>query len=613
MSRPQALAQRVWLVAGGLAVFAPLLRGLAPPGPARLGLSTSQFLAVELTLALMAVFARAAAGESVPARRTAAALAALAAAAGGGWTAWFLGTDGAVFLPRTLAVVGIATFLIAATLVAGLLSGGRQIALVAGFALVAGIVGPLLGTGGATMPLASYATYLAYGSEGLFGRALDIMVNPVMAFVVFGAVFEASGGGAALAQVALHLALRSRSGAIKACILASGLFGAISGTAVSNVMTTGAFSIPAMRRIGVRNETAAGIEAAASTAGQIMPPVMGAAAFLLADFVGVPYASVALASALPALFVYLALFRQADLVRFPAAAAPAPAPGDPLSAGLAWYLLPPVLLVVLLAGFAWQPDRAAMAGALACALVGLGLKGWRESFAAFRSGFARLVETGLQLLVIAGAMGLVLGVLNATGIAVAAAVALSDIGAQSLPLALLLAGAASFVLGMGMATVGVYVLAGAMLAPGLIAAGVPPLAAHLFVLYCGILSMLTPPVALASLAASALAGARFAPTALAALRFGWILFVMPFVLVAQPGLVLLGGPAAIALGVALTLVFVLAATAPGLSPAPRAGLAGLALAAAVWPGPVWLTLGVAAAVALVLFAQRRRRRSDRPA
>ncbi|MCB1329510.1 MAG: TRAP transporter large permease subunit, partial [Maritimibacter sp.] len=436
---------------------------------------------------------------------------------------------------------------------------------------------------------------------------LDIMVTPVLAFVVFGAAFEASGGAEALSRVALRIAARSRAGAIKACILASGLFGAISGTAVANVMTTGAFSIPAMRRIGVRTETAAGIEAAASTAGQIMPPVMGAAAFLLADFVGVSYATVALASLLPALGVYLAMFRQADRVPLPQATEdPEPLDRDPLPAALALHLLPPGLLVALLAGAEVQPDRAALAGMLACLGVGLVLRGPRAGLAALRAGLGRLVGAGVQLLVIAGAMGLVLGVLNATGIAVAVAVGLGALGQQSLVFALVLSGAAAFVLGMGMATVGVYVLAAALLAPGLIAAGVPPLAAHLFLLYCGILSMLTPPVALAALAASALAKAEFAGTARAALRFGWVLFAMPFVIVAQPGLVGIGGPVAVGQAVAVTLVVLLAATAPRLGVVLRAALTGLALVAVVWPGPGWGALGLSASVAAGLWALRRR-------
>ncbi|MCB1356157.1 MAG: TRAP transporter fused permease subunit [Maritimibacter sp.] len=597
------MLRRLWLGAGAVAVFAPLARDLAPPGLAGLGLSNAQFLAFELALALVAVFARQAARKG----GGTSALLALAAALAGLWTVRFLGTDRAVFLPHDADVVAAALFLVAAVLFAAGLSGGRPIALLAGVALVAGYAGPLfVPQGAAPMPLASYASYLAFGSEGLLGRALDIMVTPVLAFVVFGAFFEASGGAEALARVALRRAAQSRSGAIKACILASGLFGAISGTAIANVMTTGAFSIPAMRRIGVRAETAAGIEAAASTAGQVMPPVMGAAAFLLADFVGLPYATVALASLLPALFVYLAMFRQADLVPLSDAGADAPPPpAEPLPARLALHLLPPGLLVLLLAGFELQPDRAALAGALACIGVGLVLGGPRALRAALRAGLGRLVGTGLQLLVIAGAMGLVLGVLNATGLAVAVAVGLSALGQHSLVLALALAGAAAFLLGMGMATVGVYVLAAALIAPGLIEAGVPPLAAHLFVLYCGILSMLTPPVALASLAASALAKADFAATARAALRFGWVLFAMPFAIVARPGLVGLGGSVAVGQAIAVTLVFLLAATQPGLRPVPRAGLAGLALGAVVWPGADWVSLAASALVAAVLLARRR--------
>ena len=607
MSIARSLARLAYLAAGAIVVFAPILRELAPPGSAGSGLSTVQFLAFEVCLALFSVFIRSAAHATGPFQSATAAVLAIAAAACGAWIVRFLGTERAVFLPLAPDVVGVACFLLGSVVLASYLAGGRQIGYLAAAAFVLGYLGQFIGGGVSvpSTPFASYVNYLIYGSDGLLGRALDIMVNPVMAFVVFGAFYEASGGGRAISRVALRISDRSRSGAVRACILASGMFGAISGTAVSNVMTTGVFSIPSMRRVGVRNETAAGIEAAASTGGQIMPPVMGAAAFILTDFTGETYATVVAASLLPALGVYFAMFRQADLLTFDQAQDRHNAGPERLPGSLLLYVFPPSVLVLLLIGSNLQPGRAALAGAACSLAVSLVVTGARESLRHLRRGFEKLVNTGLQLIVIAAAMGLVLGVLNATGLAVAATVGLSDLGQDNLGFALIVAAGSAFVLGIGMATVGVYVLAAAMLAPGLIAAGVPPLAAHFFLLYCGILSMLTPPVALASLAASALSKADFTATALAAMRFGWILFVMPFIIVLQPGLVLLGGWLEVGCAALVSCVFIVAATQPGLKPGLRAGVVAVAGAGILWRGSDWVTLATSLALAAFLLGRSR--------
>jgi TRAP transporter 4TM/12TM fusion protein len=317
------------------------------------------------------------------------------------------------------------------------------------------------------------------------------------------------------------------------------LFGTISGSATSNA---GTVTIAGMRRMGVKAPQAGGIEALSSTLGQVTPPVMGAAAFLMADISGIPYGKIAIAAAIPAAICYVIMLLQASRFGRKIEATQVELPSSeklpPLKWSMLWHLAPFVAITITMMAGDRATAMAGVTGAATAAAVGLILSGPRD-FA------ARLIEIGprtvrtMAMLVLAGSgLGVVVGALNLTGLDVSLALGLVHLGGSSLLLSLVLTGLAALVLGTGLSTSGVYIVVASLLVPGLVEIGVEPISAHMFVLYFGVVSMITPPVAFAALAASGISGARFSETAFAAMRFGWFLYVLPFLFVYFPGLLL---------------------------------------------------------------------------
>jgi len=451
------------------------------------------------------------------------------------------------------------------------------------------IPGPLAGL---PVSIPQLAFYEVWDPGSMLGLPLMVGATIVIAFVFFGNLLFASGGSAFFTDIALTLMGRYRGGSAKIAVTASCLFGMISGSAVSNVASVGVLTIPLMRRGGYPAHVAAAIEAVASTGGQLMPPVMGAAAFLMAEFLQIPYREVAVAAALPALLYYYALFIQADLL-----AARTGLTGmqlqevPPLRQVLkqGWhFLLPFVLLIYALFWLNWSPELSALAASAVLMvtgpILGYGDKKLRlgEFFDAFRStGLA-----SLDLLIITAAAGFIIGVLNITGLSFALTLLLVKIGAGNLWLLLLLAAVVSIILGMGMPTVGVYVLLATLVAPAMVKIGLSPMASHMFVMYFGMMSMITPPVALAAYAAASLAHTDPMKTGWTAVRFGWIAFIIPFLFVRAPSLLLEGGviSVVIAMATALLGVWLICASFAGYAVRPLSipmrigfGVAGLLL------------------------------------
>lgn len=402
--------------------------------------------------------------------------------------------------------------------------------------------------------------YLSIDSDGVFGSVFGVACTVVVAFLFFGALLTRSGGSEFFTNLSIACMGNLRGAGAKISIVASAFFGTISGNAVSNVVTTGTISIPLMKSSGYKPEHAGAIEAVASTGGQLMPPVMGAAAFIMAELLAVPYSAIVLAALIPALLYYFALFIQAD---FEAAKGgftsvpkeERPSAGEVLRAG--WFF--PIPFAVIVYALFWgnqSPETAALWASLsllACAMI-FGYGGKRMPL---RDAWESLVDTGrasLEILMIAAAAGFIIGILNVTGLNFALTSALVKIGAGNLPLLLFLAALISIILGMGMPTVGVYVLLAALVAPALIEAGLSPIAAHLFVMYFGMMSMVTPPVAVAAYAAASIANADSMKTGLAGVKFGWSAYIVPFLFVASPNLLLEGKPLDIALAIATALI-----------------------------------------------------------
>ncbi len=390
------------------------------------------------------------------------------------------------------------------------------------------------------------AFYLVWDPGSMLGLPVMVAATIVIAFVFFGNLLFASGGSAFFTDIALSLMGGSRGGSAKIAVTASCLFGMISGSAVSNVASVGVLTIPLMRRGGYPAHVAAAIESVASTGGQLMPPVMGAAAFLMAEFLQVPYRDVALAATLPALLYYYALFIQADLLAARTGLTSidlkdVPPASQVLKQG--WhFLLPFAMLVYSLFWLNWSPALSALAASAVLVVTGstLGYRGQRLKFGDI---FRALKGTGLvslDLLMITAAAGFIIGVLNITGLSFALTLLLVQIGSNSLWLLLVLAAIVSIILGMGMPTVGVYVLLAALVAPAMVKMGLSPMASHMFVMYFGMMSMITPPVALAAYAAASLAHTDPMKTGWTAVRFGWIAFIIPFLFVRSPSLLLEG-------------------------------------------------------------------------
>ena len=404
------------------------------------------------------------------------------------------------------------------------------------------------------------AYYLIWDPGSMLGLPVMVAATIVIAFIFFGNVLFASGGSAFFTDIALTLMGRYRGGSAKIAVTASCLFGMISGSAVSNVASVGVLTIPLMRRGGYPAHVAAAIEAVASTGGQLMPPVMGAAAFLMAEFLQIPYRNVAIAAALPALLYYYALFIQADLLAARSGLTKIEGPEvPPLSQVLkqGWhFLLPFGVLIYGLFWLNWSPEMAALAASGVLVVTGptLGYGKVKLKLADIIDALRATGMASLDLLIITAAAGFIIGVLNISGLSFSLTLLLVQIGQNSLWLLLLLAAIISILLGMGMPTVGVYVLLAALVAPSMVKVGLSPMASHMFVMYFGMMSMITPPVALAAYAAASLAQTDAMKTGWTAVRFGWIAFVIPFLFIRSPALLIEGSATSIVIALVTSLL-----------------------------------------------------------
>ncbi|MAO52434.1 MAG: C4-dicarboxylate ABC transporter permease [Pusillimonas sp.] len=394
--------------------------------------------------------------------------------------------------------------------------------------------------------LDSFLYKMAYLEGNILGAPLVIVGSVVITFVFMGAVLHATGGGQFFSNLSAALFGGSRGGSAKIAVTASGLFGAISGSAVANVISTGMITIPMSRKAGYKAETAAGLEAVASTGGQLVPPVMGAAAFLMAATLKVEYSVVVLAALVPSFLYYLALYLQVDLIAARDGIKGLPKKDRPNALSElrdGWlFVMPFAVLIFGLFSLAWRPEYAALiaTASLFLALCVFGVRGKRPSVPQLWAAVRDTAVASVGIILIAAGAGIVIGALNTSGILFKVTEAIVDMGGHNLVGLLVLAALICIVLGMGMPTVGVYALLSTLVAAPLVALGIDALAAHLFVLYFGMMSMITPPVAIASFAAAGLAGTPPMKTALEASRLAWSAYVLPFIFVANPALILDG-------------------------------------------------------------------------
>jgi len=383
---------------------------------------------------------------------------------------------------------------------------------------------------------------ISLSTEGIFGTPLGVSASYVFIFVLFGAFLEITGAGQFYIDFAVKSVGGSAGGPAKAAVVASSLFGSVSGSAVANVAGTGAVTIPLMRSIGYRPEFAAAVEAVASTGGQIMPPLMGAAAFIMAEILAVPYYKVALGALIPALIFYGTVFTmvhcRAKILGLSGTARDSLPPMKTLLREQGIFFIPLLVLIYFMIIAQYSVMKAAVYSLLATVLVGFFKKrmGWRDIITAFESG----ARVSLVVIASTACAGIIVAVMNLTGLGMKFSSLVLAVGGNSLILVLIMIMLASLLLGMGLPTTPAYLILAVLGAPTLVRLGVEPLAAHLFVFYFGCMSMITPPVGLAVYAASCIAEADFWKTSKQSLLLALPAFVVPYMFVFHPSLVGLG-------------------------------------------------------------------------
>lgn len=425
--------------------------------------------------------------------------------------------------------------------------------------------------------LTQIVDYMYMGSSGIFGMPVGISATYLMLFIIFGCLMEKTGTGQMIMDLACSLAGKSRGGPAKVAVISSALFGSVSGTAVSNVYATGIFTIPLMKRLGYRPEFAGAVEAVASTGGQIVPPVLGAAAFIMAEWLGMPYGDICMAAIIPAALYYLALLFMIHLEAVKTGMSGLPAdqiPDGRKVAGSLYLLLPLLLLMgMLFSGF--TVTRSAVAAMAVAFMISFARKETRLGIPEIMWVLETSAKRGATIAAATASAGLIIGVITLTGIGLSITGAIVSCFQDNLFFALFFAMASSIILGMGVPTVVAYIIVATLSAPILIKLGVDLFPAHMFVFYYGVMAMVTPPVAVAAWAGAEIAGADYNRTGFVAVRLGIVAFVIPFMFVYEPSLLGIGTPWEV------IVTFAFAVT----------GVIGLSCSLAGWlfgPMPLWL-------------------------
>lgn len=410
---------------------------------------------------------------------------------------------------------------------------------------------------GYTWDRLGYAIYVP--GEGVFGVPLGVASTIVIVFLMFAAMLQRAGVGDWFSRLALSLAGWTRGGPAKTAVLASAFFGTISGSPSANAATTGAFTIPLMKRTGYSPSFAGAVEAASSVGGQILPPVMGAIAFVMADFLGIPYVEVAKAAMLPAVLYFIIVFMGVDFEAAKRGLKPIPRSELPsLLATLkeGWFFLLPIgLMVYLMLVKQWDPDMAGIFSLPVLVAVSfLSADTQRRLYprAIYRS-LVESVQTWLLLAVLTGAVGMLVAALGLSGLGIKFSRFLVDLSGGNLLAALAMVGVGSLILGMSMDSLPAYITVATLSAPALILMGVPDLAAHLFVVYWGLASHITPPVCITVYVTCGISGAGIWETGRDAVRLAIGKYVLPFSFALNPALLLIGSFDAIVLGVTSAL------------------------------------------------------------
>ena len=453
------------------------------------------------------------------------------------WTGFYIGTPANIFA-GALGLVGL--------LEATRRAWGWSLVILAFCFVSFGFAGPYLP--GVLqhfgMDLSNFMQIAWYSFDGVFGRVTGLVFNTVLVFLILGAMMSQTGAGDSLIKISTVLTARIRGGAAHAAIVASALFGMMSGSVAANIAGTGVFTIPMIKKQGFSNNFAAAVEASASSGGQLTPPIMAAAVFVMADLLGEPYLLLIAAAALPALFKYISLFAQVygEAMRLGHESVSREKLTSLTRRDYVNALLFVSPLSALMTAFlmGYSPSMSGFIGLMTALLMGLVLSPeFRRNPIKIVKAFSLGGVSAANIMIAVALIGVVLGVVNETGIAIRFAIAISSFGESYLIVALLLAMLGALILGMGLPTLPAYLIIAIMIAPAIIKAGVDPIAAHMFVLYYAVYSSIVPPIAYGCYVAAPIAGGYPLATSFIALRLSVIGLLVPYVFVYSPSLLLI--------------------------------------------------------------------------
>lgn len=407
-------------------------------------------------------------------------------------------------------------------------------------------------------PISRVISIMYLSQDGMFGLLLNIVLVVIFSFILFATLLRVTGGGEFFTDLAFSLTGWMRGGPAKAAVMASTLFGTMSGSAVANVAATGSVTIPLMKDTGYKPHFAGAVESVASTGGQLMPPVMGAAAFIMADFLSISYISVCIAGLLPAVLYYVGLFTMVHIEAVKTGLGglsqeELPSLKETLKRG--WLYFFPLAVLIYYLGVAGYSAQVSALYAVTCLFLISFIK--KETRLGLKQIIATLEATALgmiEIVTVCGLIGIIMGALSLTGLGLSLAGGLVTLSGGHLLALLLLAAIGAYVLSMGLPTTPCYIMLATLIAPAIIQLGVAPIAAHLFVFYFGMASMITPPVCPAAIVGAGLAGAPMMQTGFQAMRLGILILIIPFMFVYNNVLLMSGSIGAIALAFITSII-----------------------------------------------------------
>lgn len=457
-----------------------------------------------------------------------------------------------------------------------------------------------------------FAEMISLSSDAIFGSPLSTSVTTLFYFFVFGSFFSACGGGQVLIDLGMKLSTKTAGGPAKAAVVSSGLIGMVSGSAVANVTTTGVMTIPLMKRTGYKPEQAAAVEAMSSTGGQIMPPIMGVGAFIMADMIGISYTKIALAALIPALAYYGSELLLVHLIakknNLQSLAKEQESGQEQVRVLPKLYRLIPIIVVVIMIFMGSSMSRAALTGIVLSILFAMISKETRMSLKQLVDVTTNGIKQAANLAIPTAACGIMIGIVVRSGAANKLTTIIQSVGDSSLAVALIIAMLGCMLLGMALPTVAAYLIANILFCSSLTSLGIGTLAANMFIFYFGVIAQITPPVCLASFTAAAIAGAEYWKTGWTAFVYASVAFLTPFVFVFKPAILMQGSMTNVVLIILIMAIGILLLTSAisgyftsSLNPSIRILLALCAILV-ILPETISSTVGLIGGLAILAFS-----------